>query len=250
MNLKGVIKSCLMRLSALVHRNKGSKIFYYHDIFISKNYKALDADAFMGTPLSLFKEHVKIIRDAGFEIVQNITKPEGQVAIMLDDGFRGIWECREFFYEEKIFPTIFLPVDYVDKVNEGMLSVEEILELQTHGFKFESHGWSHRPLTAVSKNELTKELKDSREFLSNLLGKDVKEICMPLGYFNNDVLEEIRNAGYDRTYSCIPGNCNEAPYGLVSRNLCQFASPMEVKLILKGGNELLKSRYIKLHKRS
>lgn len=238
-----------MRASALLNNNHGSKILYYHDVFASKNFKALDADAFMGTPLDLFKKHVNTIREEGYEIVRDINSTKGQVAIMFDDGFRGIWECRQFFYDEKIFPTVFLPVDYIGKTDEGILSVDEILELQAHGFKFECHGYSHLPFTEVPTNELDKELKDSREFLSNLLSKNVKEICMPLGYFNDLVLENIREAGYEKIYSCIPGNYYSAPSGLLARNLCQHVSPQELRLILRGGNELLKKRYLRLHKK-
>lgn len=250
MSLKEKLKKGLMKTSAIIFRNKGSKILYYHDVFKTSNFKALDADVYMGTNFDLFKQHLDIIRKEGFEIVREISKPIGQVAIMFDDGFRGIWECRQYFYDENIYPTVFLPVDYVGKTDLGMLSLDEILELQKHGFKFECHGWTHKPLTEVKKADLKKELVDSRTFLSNLLGKEVNEICMPLGYFNEDVIKEIKQAGYKKIYSCIPGNFNEASFGLFGRNLCQNVIPSELRLILKGGNEILKKRYQKLHHKS
>ena len=237
-----------MKATTFIQRNYGSKILYYHDVFATKNFRALDVDTCMGTPLSLFKQHVNIIREEGFEIVREITKPVRQVAIMFDDGFRGIWECRKYFYDENIKPTIFLPIEYIGRTQKGMLSLEEILELQSHGFRFESHGWSHRPLTEVPDEEFDKELNGSKKKLSEILGKEVTEICMPLGYFSEKVLEKIHEAGYEKVYSCLPGTFNEAPYGLIARNLCQFASPYEVMLILRGGNDLLKSRYLRLHK--
>lgn len=249
MSTRDIVKYSLMKLSSLIHRNRESKILYYHDVFETKNYKALDAHAYMGTPLSLFKQHIETIRKAGFEIVKEITQPVGQVSIMFDDGFRGIWECRQYFYIEKIFPTIFLPVAYVGKVEDGMLSVDEILELQANGFKFECHGWSHRPFTGVADEELDKELKDSKRKLSEILNKEVSEICMPLGFFNDKIIQRIKEAGYKRFYSCIPGTFNKAPQGLMARNICQFATPAEVKLILTGGNDLLKKRYESLHRK-
>lgn len=248
MNIRDLAKYSILVVGSLARRNRGSKILYYHDIFSTRNYRALDADIFMGTPLELFKEHVRVIREEGFEIVREITQAEGQVAIMLDDGFRGIYECREYFYENGICPTIFLPVDFIGRTDLGIMTEEEILELQAHGFRFESHTWSHRALTSVPAPELAHELADAREKLSGLLGRKVKGLCMPLGFFSDQILAKIRQNGYTDIYSCIPGNFNDRPLGsLIPRNLCQYATPREVRLILRGGNELLKSRYLKLH---
>lgn len=249
MNLRNCAKFAVMRAGSILRHNRGSKILYYHDIFSTRNYRALDADIFMGTPLELFKEHVRVIREEGFEIVREITLAEGQVAIMLDDGFRGIYECREYFYENGICPTIFLPVDFIGRTDLGIMTEEEILELQAHGFRFESHTWSHRALTSVPAPELAHELADAREKLSGLLGRKVKGLCMPLGFFSDQILAKIRRNGYTDIYSCIPGNFNDRPLGsLIPRNLCQYATPREVRLILRGGNELLKSHYLKLHR--
>lgn len=245
--IRELIKLILMWLSAAIYRSKGSKILYYHDVFSTINYKALDDDRHFGTSLELFAKHVEVIRQEGYKIVQHITKPKGQVAIMFDDGFRGIWECRKYFYEQHICPTIFLPVEFIGEKSKGILTEEEICELQDHGFVFECHSWSHRPLTEVPHTEFKHELVDSKKYLEDLLSKKVESICLPLGYFTDDILENIGNAGYTTIYSSIPGSVDFRPHGMLPRNLCQFATPEEVRLILRGGNEILKSRYEKLH---
>ncbi len=247
MIVKTVIKNALMRVSALTHNDHGSKILYYHDVFATVNYRALDTDIRMGTPLLLFARHVEVIRRQDYEIVPQITRTHGQAAIAFDDGFRGIYECRDFFYEQRIYPTIFLPVKFIGEKEKGIMSKEEILELQQHGFNFECHGWSHRPLTEVSENELNHKLVDSKKYLEDLLGKKIEAICLPLGYFTEKLLEKIHNAGYTKIYSSIPGSIEFRPHGMLPRNLCQYSSPEEVRLILKGGIEILKSRYEKLH---
>lgn len=247
MSLRTVVKQLVLLAGSVIHRNRGSKILYYHDVFATTNYRAFDADIRMGTPLELFKRHIDVIRSEGFEIVPRITDKEGQVAIMFDDGFRGIWECRNYFYENNICPTIFIPAGYIGRTDLGLLSVDEILALQSQGFIFECHGWSHVPLTRFSNEELRHELGDSRRRLSDILSRDVRGICMPLGFFSEHLIDQIRGYGYENIYSCIPGNYSYHPFGLLTRNLCQYASPREVRLILRGGNELLKNRYVKLH---
>jgi len=247
MSVKSIIKRTLMHISALTHNTHGSKILYYHDVYRTVNHKALDADVHMGTPLHMFARHVEIIRHEGYEIVPRITRPKGQVTIMFDDGFRGLYECREFFYEQGICPTVFLPVDFIGDTSKGIMTEAEILELHNHGVNFASHGWTHRPLTAVPDAELSRELADSREHLAKLLGEPVAAICLPLGYFSDSLLERINEAGYTDVYSSIPGDVTDMPHGMFPRNLCQFATSAELRLILRGGNHLLIPRYHRLH---
>ena len=250
MGIKPKIKATILWTGSMLKRNHGSKVLYYHDVYRTVNFKALDANIHMGTPLELFKKHVEVIRDEGYEIVPHITKPEGQVAITFDDGFRGIWECRQYFYDQGICPTIFLPIQFIGRADLGILTIDEIRELQQHGFIFQSHTWSHRPLTSVPEDELLHELVDSKERLSELLGVNVTALCMPLGFFTEKILDSITAAGYEEIYSCIPGNYFDKYKNLIPRNICQYASPNEVKLILRGGNEILRQRYAAMHNKT
>lgn len=240
------IKLSLLWIGTLFYHNKNSKVLFYHDVCSDKFYSSLDTEFLLGTPFHVFKNHINIIVEQGFEIVSEITKPEGQVVIMFDDGFRGIWDNKEFFKENHIRPTVFLAVDLIGK--EGFLNIEEILVLQNnYGFIFQCHSWHHVDLSRCSKDQLYKELRDSRLELSKLLSNEVTALCLPKGYYsdallNNDLLKE-----YETVYSSIPGNFFEKVLGMRTRNLCQFASPIEVRLILKGGNELIKNRYVRLH---
>ena len=173
------------------------------------------------------------------------------MSILFDDGFRGIWDNRHFFYDNEIKPTVFLPVDYVGQVDRGILSLDEIHELQQHGFIFECHSWSHDPLDKKSDLELKKELGDSKVKLSNMLNREVTELCLPLGYFTDHLLTEIKKYGYKEVYSCIPGAFFlKTIGGMRRRNICQFASPTEFRLILRGGLDSLCSHYEKLHHHS
>lgn len=246
MIFKYIIKAALLHMGALLSNNNKSKILFYHDIYNKKSYKSLDTDTLLGTSLVIFKKHLEIIKRESFQIVPRITKEEKEVAIMFDDGFRGIWDNREFFYDNQIYPTVFLAVDLIGK--PGFLTIKEILELQKHGFIFECHSWSHKNLACLSADELKKELGDSKEYLSNLLNKEVEELCLPIGYFSDILLKELPKYGYKKVYSSVPGNSNEKIFSILeTRNLCQFADSYEFRQILRGGTCILKRRYIKQH---
>ena len=128
MHVKEIIRTCLFVVGRFLYNNKNSKIIYYHDFYDGTCYTD------MGTPLSLFKQQLKIAKQCGYKIVDTITQPKCELTIMLDDGFRGIWDCREFFYEQAIHPTIFIAKSLVGK--DGYLNEDEIKELSSHGWIF------------------------------------------------------------------------------------------------------------------
>jgi peptidoglycan/xylan/chitin deacetylase (PgdA/CDA1 family) len=244
--MRGIIKIIILWVSSILNYNHKSKVLFYHDVFCYKSYKSLDTDILLGTPLSAFKKHIAEINKAGYEIVPEITKPQRQVAIMFDDGFRGIWDNKEFFKENHIIPTVFLAVDLIGK--EGFLNKDEILELQNKwGFIFQCHSWHHTDLSRCNEQQLYKELRESKLELSRILRRDVTALCLPKGYFSDALLKSDLLKEYETVYSSIPGNFFEKVKGMRTRNLCQFASSIEVRLILKGGNELIKNRYMRLH---
>lgn len=246
MNGSKLLKITLLGLGTAFNKNIRSKVLYYHDVCNTRFYESPDTDVIQGTPIELFKKHVEIIENEEYKIVPEISSENLEVTIMFDDGYRGIWDNKDFFYEKKIMPTVFLAVDLIGR--PGFLNREEILDLQKHGFKFECHSWSHKSLASLSSEELIKELGDSKQYLSNMLNKEITEICLPLGYFSDFLLKEIRQYGYKKIYSSVPGCFHDKIFEVMeTRNLCQFASPLEFRLILSGGNSILKKRYIKQH---
>ncbi len=246
MNIKDYIRTTLYIIGRVICYNNNSKVLYYHDVCGTIFYKSPDTDVLQGTPIEIFKKHINIIKQKGYAIVPKISKKKYEVSIMFDDGYRGIWDNRQFFYDNGIKPTVFLAVELIGK--PSFLSKDEILELQKHGFVFECHSWSHVSLGKLSAEALKKELGDSKEFLSKLLGKEVTEICLPLGHYSDILISELKNYDYKVVYSSVPGNSSEKVEGFMeTRNFCQSASPFDFKMILDGGLSIFKKRYMRLH---
>lgn len=239
--MRKLIKKIILWFSSILHHNHTSKIVFYHDVYGENKYTD------MGTSINMFKKHIQTFREKGYSIVSKIQNPNNEIKICFDDGFRGIYDTKQFFVDNGLHPTVFLAVSLIGK--PGYLSKEEILELQRNGFIFQSHGWSHKDLTKFTKDELEKELSESKRFLSDLLDHPVDEICFPIGYFSQLVLDECLRFGYKTMYSSIPGNYYDKLFinELRTRNLLQFADVSEVKMVLSGGNEIIRSRYINMH---
>ena len=232
------LKFLLYLFGSLFHHNRESKVFYYHDIGISYTD--------MGTPLSLFQAHIDIIRKTGFKIVDAIDCQENQIMIAFDDGWRGIYENKDFFIDQEIHPTIFLAVDLIGQ--DGYLSKEEIDELIRLDFHFQAHSWTHTGLPDHHGQDLVHELTDSRMVLEGLFNQPFSEICFPQGRFSEEVIEGCIRAGYVRMYSSIPGPfyC-QIRRNVVCRYLIQHTPNYQIKLILTGNVPFLTKRYYNQH---
>ena len=235
------IKHLALKTFALFCRDDGPKVVYYHDV--GKNYTC------MGTPFELFKSHVECAKKNGFSFIRTLAdlKEKKQLQICFDDGFRGIWDYQQYFLIEEIFPTIFIPVDLIGRL--GYLTWAEVLELQGLGFHFEGHTWSHRPLTDVPENEWQHELRDSKCYLEDKLGKEISCLCFPCGFFSDDVISAAREAGYRYLVASYPG-CVKEDDMLIPRHLVQSFSVKDYGLVLQGALGPLRSRYIRQHKKS
>ena len=238
MIIKRLIKRIFLFLGYLFHRNNLSKVIFYHDVGL------VYTD--MGTPLGMIKKHIEVIVKQKFQIVEHITKPDNQIMICFDDGWKGIYDAKDFFIENKIFPTIFIAVDLIG--SEGHLTTEQIIEMKNLGFTFEAHSWSHKDLTSFTQDELIHELVDSKRQLEDIVGEQMKALCFPEGRFSDQVLEVANKAGYKELYSSISGAYYERSRdGYICRNLVQDLSAQEVKYLIKGDSDFIANRYFKQH---
>lgn len=221
--MKQLLKHAFLLLAFLSHRNRGSKVFYYHDV--SKKFTD------MGTDIELMKKHFEMIKKSGYSFVTSITQPQNQVMICFDDGWQGIFENKEVFIKNDIKPTIFIAVSLIGK--EGYLTIEQIHILQDMGFQFECHTWSHNDLTTFDNDHLQSELKESKSKLETILGTKLHSICFPMGRFSKKIIKKCQEYGYTSLYTSIPGNFYSLTQkGIICRNCAQDLTPLELKWML------------------
>jgi peptidoglycan/xylan/chitin deacetylase (PgdA/CDA1 family) len=136
--------------------------------------------------------------------------PRGEAALTFDDGFSDLHtHALPILSLHRLPATVFLvaqtltpagqPVDWVDTAGSEhltTLTLEQVLEMQDAGIEFESHSWAHRDLTGLSVEECIRDLRESRELLSDLLGRPVTLLAYPRGLHNRQVREAAEKAGY------------------------------------------------------
>ena len=239
MSLKRLLKQAFLKVGALYYNSSGSKVIYYHDIHDRKKYTD------MSTPIELFKKHIDILRECDYRPVAEIKNREKEVEITFDDGFRGIYENFSFFVDNNIPVRIFLisgsigEKEYLEKTQ-----IEQMLEtgLLTVG----SHTVSHNNLDNMDEITAVKELKESKKALEDMFGREIKTLCFPRGKFSDRTIRLAFELGYEKLYSCLPGNYHD-PFkkGLINRSLVQHADEAEFKKILQGADKIFFNRYMK-----
>lgn len=234
------VRECILRALSIVGRNTRGKIVFYHDVHLGA------AETDMSTPWSRFVEHVEVARQNDFTFVNHVPTGDRTLQVCFDDGFAGIWNCREELVKLGILPTVYIAVDLIGRPH--YLTREQILELQGMGFTFQSHTWSHRGLTEVSADEWNHELADSRKWLTDILQREVTQLCFPKGLFSRLICEYALRAGYSDLVSSIPGSVDQGVLPQVlPRNLVQFYGPGEFGAVIKGALGLLRGRYVRRH---
>lgn len=237
MIIRNCIKIAFIRLAAIFYVSKRSKVIFYHDIHAENKYTK------MSTPVDLFKEHMQIIRDSGYEIVSKINKPTGQIEISFDDGFLGIYKNINVIKELDIPLQLFIITSNLETPN--YITKSQLLELNSFSqITISSHTHKHSILNKISESEIEIELETSKKILENTLNRQINSLCFPEGTFNKKVIEIAKKMGYSNLYASIPGfYFDQFSTGVIKRSLVQFASIGEFKAIIKGGDHVLSKWY-------
>ncbi|WP_296824508.1 polysaccharide deacetylase family protein [uncultured Megasphaera sp.] len=130
--------------------------------------------------------------------------PDRPVLITFDDGYVDNYEFAYPIMKKYGFRgTIFLIMNLMDK--PGYLTWDMVKEMSNDGMEFGSHTISHKPLTSFDRSGVRKELQESKAMIEARTGKVCNFIAFPEGKFNEMIMEETKNAGYDYGFTVETG---------------------------------------------
>lgn len=237
------VKSFLIVAWSILRRDASPKVVFYHDI--GKKYTP------MGTEEKIFMKHMKILGSRR-------SRDEISDLVCFDDGFHGLYDYREEIrglgLGDQIPVKVFIAPRLVGQ--KGYLTWDEIRELQNnYGIDFQCHTWSHQTLSGPMIDESPREERDeewfnrelitSKDTISKQLGKEVTELCFPVGYFSDDVVKRCRSAGYEKVYASFPSSLSDEY--MQGRCIVQSVSPLVFKAILNGGLAVFSAHYFRFH---
>ncbi len=167
--------------------------------------------------------------------------PNGRYAIVTaDDGWKSFADNAVPEFQRRNIPvTIFAISERLGQSVDGisfdrLVTPAELCALDAKLVSIGSHTATHANMTAVSASQAKRELRESREQLSAVLGREVTMFCFPYGNYRDDLIPLCREAGYDRVFTCTPELANPAHFVMGRVRVDPTDWPLEFHLKLMG----------------
>jgi peptidoglycan/xylan/chitin deacetylase (PgdA/CDA1 family) len=174
------------------------------------------------TPENL-RHQVKYLIETGWKMmtledyfsIPEDERPKKAAMLTFDDVCKNfITYAVPVFNELKVRANIFpiqnmtfnLPFYNLKPQGIPALTEDEMRDLDRQGFAIGSHCQTHQNLHKIPFSEAYKELKESKEWLENVLGKEVQTICYPIGGVDKDIVDAAMEIGYKIGISTLKGS--------------------------------------------
>ena len=183
----------------LKYNDRGLSVLMYHSIGYEKNND-------LKIPKEQFKEQMKYLKNNGYNtltikefydfLTVNKPIPEKSLLITFDDGYLDNYKYAfPILKEYGLRATFFIVTNTIDK-DSNCLNSAQLKEMDFYGMDIQSHTLNHEELNKLSYERQLKTLKDSKEKLEELLGKNVYSIAYPYGKYNENTIKAANTSGY------------------------------------------------------
>jgi peptidoglycan/xylan/chitin deacetylase (PgdA/CDA1 family) len=203
-----------------------------------------------------FRKDMTQIYQAGYQVLPlatildgiagKVDLPEKSVAITFDDGLACVYENALPILQEFGYPSsAFIVTGCINGYNEWgkvfglprkrMLTSSEIRTLAESGVDIGAHTVNHVWLGKSEKDVATKEIRDSKAALEDILGQEVSTFAYPFGNWNQMARNAVKEAGYSGACSTMPGRNQEDtdPYLLRRAEIKGGDAPWQFRLKLR-----------------
>ena len=146
--------------------------------------------------------------------------PEKSVLITFDDGYAGIYDYAFPELKKRGMKAAFFIVAFTVGSVKGTyphITYSQLAEMAADGnMSIGAHTVSHSRLTELSPDALKIEVSKSKQILENFTGRKIRAVAYPEGYYNNEVIDAVKEAGYEIAFAVNDrGLCgHEARYSI------------------------------------
>ncbi len=173
-----------------------------------------------------FRQHLDVLSGMRTVPLLPLLIPESElsVAITFDDGYADNLHIAAPLLIERGIPfTVFVTSDFIRHHEPGFLSADELKKLAQHsGVIIGAHSSSHCHMTACSDSQLDSELRDSKHYLEDLIGRPVTTLAYPYGSSSMRVRDAALFAGYQLGV-CSRFDINQCSRDPLMLNRCVIA---------------------------
>lgn len=201
-------------------RPGGVAVLLYHRLRKESEWPDVrGAERHFSVPEGRFRAQLEAMREAGWTFiglpeVYGIVRgerpaPPRAACLTFDDGSESVHRLalpilRELAAPAAVFVTT-SPQAWVFE-DQARLSDDQLAQLLAAGVWIGAHGVSHRGLNGLPDAELDAELRQSRAALEALLEIEVRDMAIPLNFYDARVLAACRHADYRMVLTADPGH--------------------------------------------
>ena len=138
------------------------------------------------------------------------------VVLTFDDGYSNVLEHAAPLLQRHQAPAmLYVVAEMIGKTNVwdtvhgevvgSLMNKEQIREWLDQGFKIGSHTMTHPHLPAISRRQAMQEIDGSRKMLEDVFQVPVLSFCYPYGEYTPQIVELVRQAGYQTAVTLDPG---------------------------------------------
>lgn len=170
----------------------------------------------LGVPPDLLRDQLAALVAAGYRLVglseavdlRRAGSTERVVAVTFDDGYLDFLRSAvPILADLGATATLYMVTGGAGGVASWLgahadafgrlLTWDELREVATTGVEIGSHSVRHRPMDVLPGDERDREIRDSRDRLSDELQRPIRSFCYPHGYHGPRVRAAVAGAGYD-----------------------------------------------------
>ena len=127
--------------------------------------------------------------------------PDKPIMITFDDGYLDNYTNAYPIMQKYGFTgTIFIVTNLVGH-DPRFMNWDQVREMQQNGNVFGSHTVNHQSLTRLTNEQVMNELIQSRDEITQQLGKTPKYFAYPTGTYNPAIEKMVKTAGYKAAFT-------------------------------------------------
>ena len=190
-------------------------ILLYHYVEYNKDKRDFLRDS-LNIPPHIFEAQIKTLQAAGYTFITPKNLPKLLDAPSADDKKYAILsfdDGYEDFYTD-VFPILkkynapavnYVVYNFIGRLN--YLKESQIKELvESELIEIGSHTLNHTSLTGVNEQLAETEIEQSKKLLEKAFGVKIESFAYPYGFYNAQVKQMVRNAGYTTSVTIDAGN--------------------------------------------
>lgn len=178
-------------------------ILLYHHIATAPRHTPA-AQATLYVPAAVFRRQLAAVSAAGYEAVTldqvfaawrgEGTLPDKPVVLSFDDGYGSQYRSARPVLKAHGWPGVLNLI--VNNRFPDPIPAGQVRSLIAAGWELDAHTLSHPDLTKIPREQMVREVADSRTQLQQAYDQPVDFLAYPYGHVNAAVAAAVRNAGY------------------------------------------------------